>query len=321
VCFSLFFLFQVVNTIRGNEEYVHLKSLEDEFHYVESNMPPGHGGKPDLDDKEGQPRVESPRRPSGNPGEGVYYDEEGEEGKYGGMTEEEYEEARKKHQQQFYGNPANNNNNEQPFSDDMHSVVEEGKQNHRDGETADAAHKNEENPYDFFDHDNPEEEGKHSSSSQPPTDPFLLTSKFTSAALSPDQTNLSSKYMKQQNGFSRSRNFETEGEGDLRSHSPSGNESKAGNNDDDYDQHVFLHEPVSSLPNSNNSTMNSNHHPYSDPSTFDSNRKESTESPLAPPLTTSVSDPIIPLSSSVKSLSNTTAFSQRSSYESLHEID
>lgn len=29
-----------MNAVRGNEEYVHLKSLEDEFHYVESNMPP-----------------------------------------------------------------------------------------------------------------------------------------------------------------------------------------------------------------------------------------------------------------------------------------
>lgn len=31
---------EVVNEVRGNEEYVHLKSLEDEFHYVDSNMPP-----------------------------------------------------------------------------------------------------------------------------------------------------------------------------------------------------------------------------------------------------------------------------------------
>jgi hypothetical protein len=304
-----------VNAVRGNEEYVHLKSLEDEFHYVESNMPPGHGGKPDLDDKEGQPRVESPRRPSGTPGaypgEGEeYYDqEEGEEGKFGGMTEEEYEEARKKHQQQFYGNPSNNERyqNNGQFSDDMHSVTEERKES--------AADKNEENPYDFFDNDNPEE--GNLPSSQPPTDPFLLTSKFTSAALSPDQKNLYSKYMKQQASSSRSRNFETEDEGEngVRNHSPSGNENKEDN--DDYDQHVFLQEPISSLPNSNNSTMNTL--PYSDP--FDSSRKASTDSPVLPPLAASISDPIIPLSSSAKSLSNTTAFSQRSSYESLHEID
>jgi hypothetical protein len=30
----------LVNEVRGHEEYVHLKSLEDEFHYMDSNMPP-----------------------------------------------------------------------------------------------------------------------------------------------------------------------------------------------------------------------------------------------------------------------------------------
>lgn len=57
---------EVVNAVRGNEEYVHLKSLEDEFHYMESNMPPKDekDGDHGLADKEGQHRVESPRKPS-----------------------------------------------------------------------------------------------------------------------------------------------------------------------------------------------------------------------------------------------------------------
>lgn len=56
---------EVVNEVRGHEEYVHLKSLEDEFHYMDSTMPPkdkGGGGGGGGDDKEG------PRSPS--PGEG-----------------------------------------------------------------------------------------------------------------------------------------------------------------------------------------------------------------------------------------------------------
>ncbi len=44
-----------MNTVRGNEEYVHLKSLEDEFHYVESNMPPKDGAQgPGGHDKDEQ---------------------------------------------------------------------------------------------------------------------------------------------------------------------------------------------------------------------------------------------------------------------------
>ena len=36
---------QVVNETEGAEEYVHLKSLEDEFHYMESTMPKKEGGE------------------------------------------------------------------------------------------------------------------------------------------------------------------------------------------------------------------------------------------------------------------------------------
>jgi hypothetical protein len=42
---------ETVNEVEGQEEYVHLKSLEDEFHYAESTMPEGYrgggGGGPD----------------------------------------------------------------------------------------------------------------------------------------------------------------------------------------------------------------------------------------------------------------------------------
>ncbi len=34
---------EVVNEVAGNEEYVHLKSLDDEFHYMDSTMPPKPG--------------------------------------------------------------------------------------------------------------------------------------------------------------------------------------------------------------------------------------------------------------------------------------
>ncbi len=54
---------ELVNAVRGNEEYVHLKSLEDEFHYMESNMPPKEDKETGLDDKEEQQRVESPQKP------------------------------------------------------------------------------------------------------------------------------------------------------------------------------------------------------------------------------------------------------------------
>jgi hypothetical protein len=43
---------EVVNTVRGNEEYVHLKSLEDEFHYMDSNMPPKERDEKESNEEE-----------------------------------------------------------------------------------------------------------------------------------------------------------------------------------------------------------------------------------------------------------------------------
>jgi hypothetical protein len=69
--------------VRGNEEYVHLKSLEDEFHYVESNMPTKEDKE--LDDREEYQRVQSPEKPAqpgdddGHPAEGKETADEAEE--------------------------------------------------------------------------------------------------------------------------------------------------------------------------------------------------------------------------------------------------
>lgn len=49
---------ELVNEVRGHEEYVHLKSLEDEFHYMDSTMPPkadGTGPGKERSPQEGDP--------------------------------------------------------------------------------------------------------------------------------------------------------------------------------------------------------------------------------------------------------------------------
>ncbi len=61
-----------MNAVRGNEEYVHLKSLEDEFHYCESTMPPKEGAQ-----QQAPPPSQQPPEQGGG--------EEGEEMQDGGM--------------------------------------------------------------------------------------------------------------------------------------------------------------------------------------------------------------------------------------------
>lgn len=97
---------EVVNEERGKEEYVHLKSLEDEIEFMDSDMPKGRGGRPadedlpsadvDADDKHGKGQEDDERdrnsteRHARGP-EQLYEDDGGAE-----LTEEElayYEEA------------------------------------------------------------------------------------------------------------------------------------------------------------------------------------------------------------------------------------
>lgn len=49
---------EVVNVVRGNEEYVHLKSMEDEFHFMDSNMPPKERDERELEEEEARRAME-----------------------------------------------------------------------------------------------------------------------------------------------------------------------------------------------------------------------------------------------------------------------
>lgn len=75
----------LVNEVRGHEEYVHLKSLEDEFHYMDSTMPP----KADPADRDKPPSGSPGRHPPGEEERQRYAERErggsrgdGEEGDY-----------------------------------------------------------------------------------------------------------------------------------------------------------------------------------------------------------------------------------------------
>lgn len=67
---------EVVNEVHGNEEYVHLKSVEDEFHYMESTMPPKEGPSESEREREGKFAEELPDGeggPEGREGGPRYY--------------------------------------------------------------------------------------------------------------------------------------------------------------------------------------------------------------------------------------------------------
>lgn len=64
---------EVVSEVTGAEEYVHLKSLEDEFQYMDSTMPPkgpqagGPGGAPPADGSRAHPMDGAPGSPPRSP--------------------------------------------------------------------------------------------------------------------------------------------------------------------------------------------------------------------------------------------------------------
>jgi hypothetical protein len=249
-----------VNVVRGNEEYVHLKSLEDEFHYTESNMPTmtGEEGKEGVEDREEYQRVESPRKSPTATGEGT--DDQNanndEEGKRTEGEEEELERRGKEEQEQDHEGGDNMRFSEtphspmmsQPFSSSLHS------------------------------------RGKY----------FDEADYQIQFADSPDQRDYFSQLRGQEDG----KEEKEEGK-DYKEQAENGNNNTNDNNnneggENDYDQHVLLQEPLS-IPKRSSSA--------------EQKRRDEEELARPPPQLLSTG-----------SFSKTT-MSQRSSYESLHEID
>lgn len=252
----LCFFLQVVNAVTGNEEYVHLKSLEDEYHYMESNMPPKEGESKDhnLDDREEYQRVESPRKPS-TLGE----NKEGEE------EEMLRGEGRREDVPRDYEGGA---------TGDFHGL----------GDTGNTDFTSDQGSY------------------RKEIDPMLFTQEMHSPF-----TNLfhsQSKQQQQSQQSHRSGLYSPPPEAERQSGEYNDSDTNQG---DDYEQHVFLQEPVS-IPSVAAAAALKEAPPS----------LERTQSPMT-------SNDLGQFSASLKNTSGTplnqTMSSQRSSYESLHEID
>jgi hypothetical protein len=240
--------------VRGNEEYVHLKSLEDEFHYTESNMPTmtGEDGKEGVEDREEYQRVESPRKsPITAAGENENNCEERKQTE-GEEREEELERRGKEEQEQDEGG------DNMRFSETPHSPM----------------------------------------MSQPFTSSLHSRGKYFDEA---DYQNQFADSPGQQDYFSQLRSEEdgkeeTKEGKDYKEQAEDGNNITNDNNQEqnDYDQHVLLQEPLS-IPKRSSSA--------------EQKRRDEEELARPPPQLLSTG-----------SFSKTT-MSQRSSYESLHEID
>lgn len=89
---------QIVAENRGVEEYVHLKSKDDEYHHMESTMP--RRGEEDAEGGEGQAREEGqgPAAAGGDAGDG---DGDGDRDGEQAALEEEYAEAYRLYQQKL----------------------------------------------------------------------------------------------------------------------------------------------------------------------------------------------------------------------------
>lgn len=77
---------EVVNEVQGHEDYVHLKSLEDEFHFMDSDMPPrpdregsgGGGAGGSSSQRPASPGADSKHHPADDP---IYAQCDEEEGR------------------------------------------------------------------------------------------------------------------------------------------------------------------------------------------------------------------------------------------------